>query len=198
MSEDKDFILQDVEFQVSPEALVAADKARKELRSRSFSGRNPQLGKMMNCSVCELRHRVTPNAEGKFVTSCVQKFKLLHYEQEFNDETNEWGPEQKILAQAAQNTKRGILGAAQFKGKRIKVHPSKIKLLLVERTREVFADRGFSLDGDPETVNSNLKKARAIAARYIRRDRKRAKQPIKHIQQHSRRINRGLATPGSR
>jgi hypothetical protein len=72
------------------EGITAAEKALQEIRDRSFSGRNAHLGKMINCAVCGLRHR-----------------------------QNERKCEQKIVTPAA-NTTKGILGAARFKGKRLK------------------------------------------------------------------------------
>lgn len=37
--------------------IIAVEEFKKEFRNRSFSGRNAQLGKMINCAVCDLRHR---------------------------------------------------------------------------------------------------------------------------------------------
>jgi hypothetical protein len=36
---------------------IVADIALKEIRSRSFSGRHPELGKMIKCQICGTRHR---------------------------------------------------------------------------------------------------------------------------------------------
>jgi hypothetical protein len=35
----------------------AIAKFREEFENRSFSGRHPELGKMVNCKICGLRHR---------------------------------------------------------------------------------------------------------------------------------------------
>jgi hypothetical protein len=37
--------------------LIAAERFKKEFKQRSFSGRNPQLGPMIKCVQCGLRHR---------------------------------------------------------------------------------------------------------------------------------------------
>lgn len=37
--------------------IVAADEFEKARKSRSFSGRNPLLGKMIKCAKCGRRHR---------------------------------------------------------------------------------------------------------------------------------------------
>lgn len=36
---------------------IAVDTFEKEFKRRSFSGRNAQLGKMINCPLCTRRHR---------------------------------------------------------------------------------------------------------------------------------------------
>lgn len=36
---------------------VVVSNFYKELKRRSFSGRNPELGKMIKCQLCTLRHR---------------------------------------------------------------------------------------------------------------------------------------------
>lgn len=37
--------------------IIASDTFKKEFRLRSFSGRNPELDKMIKCAQCGLRHR---------------------------------------------------------------------------------------------------------------------------------------------
>ncbi len=44
----------------------AVDAFQKEFRSRSFSGRHQELGKMLNCLVCDQRHR-EPRCKQNFV-----------------------------------------------------------------------------------------------------------------------------------
>src|SRR5271163_2853913 len=39
------------------ELTIAADRFKTELTKRSFSGRNPELGPMIKCQQCGLRHR---------------------------------------------------------------------------------------------------------------------------------------------
>jgi hypothetical protein len=45
----------------------AAESALSEIRDRSFSGRHPELGRMINCQFCGLRHRAHERL-------CEQKF----------------------------------------------------------------------------------------------------------------------------
>lgn len=47
----------------------AAEDALKSIKERSFAGRNPQLGKMINCQYCGMRHR-----ENDTLLKCEQKF----------------------------------------------------------------------------------------------------------------------------
>jgi hypothetical protein len=50
-----------------PAALSAAvANFAKELKLRSFAGRNPELGKMIKCAVCRRRHRESVRCEQKF------------------------------------------------------------------------------------------------------------------------------------
>lgn len=51
---------------VPTELQKSITKVRESLASRSFSGRNPELGKMINCVFCDRRHRSIEN--------CVQRF----------------------------------------------------------------------------------------------------------------------------
>jgi hypothetical protein len=44
------------------------DKFRHDFKNKSFSGRHPELGRMINCGVCETRHRASQLCKQKFVT----------------------------------------------------------------------------------------------------------------------------------
>lgn len=52
---------------------IAVEQALEQIHSRSFAGRNPHLGKMINCAVCNLRHREnqTPKCEQSIVVELV-------------------------------------------------------------------------------------------------------------------------------
>jgi hypothetical protein len=41
--------------------ILAKEAFEKAFKQRSFSGRNPELGKMVKCSQCGLRHRESEN-----------------------------------------------------------------------------------------------------------------------------------------
>jgi hypothetical protein len=52
-------------FDVKDAVGAAIAKFRQSLLERSFSGRHPELGRMMKCQICGLRHRA--------VTECVER-----------------------------------------------------------------------------------------------------------------------------
>lgn len=93
----------------SIEGIVAAENALAAIKQRSFSGRHPELGKMIKCQVCKARHRTTVNCTVTF-TTVVDR-----------------GPNERTVPEriASQNTAKGVVGAAAFKGKRIKPHFNK-------------------------------------------------------------------------
>jgi hypothetical protein len=167
----------------SPEALVAAVKALEQIRSRSFSERHPELGKMIKCQICSHRHRSS--------IKCEQKFKELYIEEDL--ETGEKTTIYAVAAQpegteivgqisAEQPTQKQIVGAAMFKGKRLKPHINHKQLLFIERVRKLMAQ--------DETLD--LKEARATASRQLRREFSRRANGFRRVQDISRRINRGL------
>lgn len=138
-------------------------KFKLELVKRSFSGRNLHLGKMFNCRACRVRHRTSQKCEGNYVKT------------------------------ASQDTLKGIYGASGVKGKRIKPHPSKRALKLLELTRILFEDYK---DFYPE--ESAMKMARHKANCQLRKTRTNLSS-LKAAQQHvSRHINRGLLVGGAR
>jgi len=106
------------------EGMVAAVIALEEIRNRSFSGRHPELGKMLNCPVCDLRHRDS--------IKCQQKFVEL-----FIEEDIETGEKTTTYATAGK-TRFGVVGAKAFKGRRLKPHLSKRKLQFVELVRSML------------------------------------------------------------
>lgn len=143
---------------LSPKQIQAA---LQEIKTRSFSGRNPQYGKMINCH-CGHRHREF-DAYTKYIVdldtgirtketvvlrpACEQKFAK-------DPEGNE-----RNLARMTQ-TKNTVLGARMFKGKRIKPHLNKRKLRFVEIVRNLLPD---------EYTQEDMEQARRTAARQLSR-----------------------------
>src|SRR6266404_7287931 len=78
------------------------------IQDRSFSGRNPELGKMVNCRVCGTRHRLNER-------KCEQKFtySVGDYEYFREDEKGDLVPAYRTAMQPDEKpTKRQVQGAA--------------------------------------------------------------------------------------
>jgi hypothetical protein len=181
-------------FKISEELRKVIDAALNKIKGRSFSGRNPELGKMFKCQACGLRHR------GK---QCEQVFtyKVKDYEYFREDENGLLVPDFRTAVRPDEKpTKRQVMGAAAFKKKRYHPHPSKIKLLLIEYTRAAFTAAGFPTeraenelpDDFKAAFEKNLQRARVLAARRIRRERELRDRDVRRHQDQSRRINAGL------
>jgi hypothetical protein len=89
-------------------------------------------------------------------------------------------------------TMKQLMGAAAFNKKRFHPHPSKIKLLLIDYTREAFTALGFPLDDTAADFEKNLQRARVVAARRIRKERRLRTRATNRQADKSHRINRGL------
>jgi hypothetical protein len=123
----------------------AIKKFREDFKNRSFAERHVELGKMINCQICGLRHRSSQKCE------------------------------QRISTPAASNTRKGVYGAAIFAKKRIHVHHSKKSLQLVQLTQELFSKYYENQIKDPQKAMIAARgEARATLLRN-RRDKKRKK-----------------------
>jgi hypothetical protein len=128
----------------------AADDAVKAIKGKSFSGRHPELGKMIKCQVCRTRHRSAK--------VCTQKFAQGRYD--LRD------PKPLLIAGETAETRpvppktgiKVVLGAQVFKGKRIKPHFNK-------RANE-FIQLVYTLVPD-EYTHEELEKARNKAKRIL-------------------------------
>jgi hypothetical protein len=187
-------------FVITPELQAAMDAAIAAVKNRTYAGRNPQLGKMFNCAVCRSRHR-------KNEIACVQVFtnRVDHdnYELLKDDENGNLVPDYRTCAREGERpTQRQVVGAAAFNKKRFHPHPSKGKLLFIERTREIFLalDFPFQREEDAketkeefnETFQKNLQRARVLAARELRSERHLRTRAKNRQADKARRINKGL------
>jgi hypothetical protein len=139
-------------FNVSEEVQKAVDAALSAITHRSYSERHPELGRMFKCQVCKLRHRGTP---------CEQVFtsRIGDYEYYREDEKGELVLDFRTAVRPDEPpTKRQIIGAAAFKGKRLKPPLNK-------RANE-FVQLVYSLIPD-EYTKEELQKARKRAARIL-------------------------------
>jgi hypothetical protein len=139
--------------------LVASVLALEEIKRRSFSGRHPELGKMIKCQVCQKRHRSSVKCEQKFVELWIEE------DLETGEKTTVYataaqpkGTEIPHQISAQQPTLKQAIGAAALKGKRQKPHPNKRNLQLIEQVRVLLPD---------EYDENDLKKARTRARRIL-------------------------------
>lgn len=218
---------ENVPFVASPELLEAAKAAVAAVQARPSGQRHP-MGKMVNCPVCEERHREVGQTAfvehfdptGKktvtveqITARCLQKFTgnygsakdgyQMLKEVEDEDDSVKLVPALRTFGEdGTRPTIRQIVGAPRkqgFSANRIKKHHSKMKLLFIEETRKAFADLGFDIgESDKEKHGKNLQAARELAGKRIRAAHKTAKTVRRSRSEHSRRINTGLENNGSR
>lgn len=151
---------------------IAVEAALKAVRSRSFSGRHPELGKMIKCPICNRRHR------SSIVCKAV-------YAKDKNGQP----------MMASQRTRRGVYGAKAFDKQRFHLHPNKNNLQLVQRTQELYPQHEPYLGQDPQAC---MESAREQATEQLTEKRRKARRAARRRAQFSRRINLGLLPPGSR
>src|SRR5271156_3385201 len=150
-----------IPFVPSDEVLTAAKDAIATIQARPSGKRHP-FGKMIHCHVCGRRHREVgettfvehrdptgkkTTAVEQITTKCVQKFtnivngfELLK-EVEDVDGNKSLVPDLRTFGTDGERpTLKQVMGSKSVAGKRIKAHPSKMKLLFIEKTREAFDD----------------------------------------------------------
>lgn len=151
----------------------AIEGFRARFEQRSFSERNPELGRMLKCQICLTRHRSSKVCRQKFATG-----------------THDPRPEgEKKLLVASQATIKGVWGALGFAKKRRSSHHSHRMLRLVQLTQDLFPKYYPGQINDPEKA---MKAARGEAHAILRRGYVKVRQGVVARQQESRRINRSL------
>ena len=140
----------------------AVQKAQQVLSKRTYSGRNPQLGRMIKCAFCSRRHRETLVVGGQ-VYICAQQF-----------------------AKDEDGNERKNLGGPKGKGRRLS-HPSKLNLQLVQRTQELYPYNQPYIN-DPV---SNMQESHTQAQRELKQERAQRAKVKRDQQKKSRKINRG-------
>lgn len=164
----------------------AVFEALAEIRSRSYSGRNPSLGKMLNCSICGNRHREVRMFDGK-VYRCELKYaKGSRYDMLPEDQKKPMILEPTTIKQ--------LLGAQRFAKKRKFPHHSKHDLQLVQRTQQLYPQHERFLS-EPVEI---MKEARNQARRELKKERFLENKFRRRQTDISRRINLGLEKPGMR
>jgi hypothetical protein len=176
------------EFIASIELQAAVDKALASIGNLSYSERHPELGKMFKCHICSTRHR-------KNEKKCEQVFtySIGDYEYFREDDKGELVPDYRTCMRPDEKPTRGqVMGRQSYAKKRLKPHYSRIKLILIQKTREVFESLHFLLDGSKESFEANLQRSRVLAARDIREEREASDRAARRRADVSKRINKGL------
>jgi hypothetical protein len=149
---------------------AAAERFRKEFAERSFSGRHEELGKMINCRLCGRRHR-----EGDPLV----KDSTAHNNRHLLDVPSRY---------------------VAFKKQRINPHHNDRIRRFGRLTKKIFDEDiapYFHAD-TPEEQENLVRRAQRRAARILRRFWITPRLARKHMQDVSRRVNRGLLPGGSR
>jgi hypothetical protein len=166
----------------------------KEHFAKSYSERNPEIGKMVNCSHpgCAHPHRHRASLKHDDLVYSTPRYEL-------DEETGLPKAEDEKRILIAPPTRNGIVGAAAFKGKRIRPHLHPRTLEAKQRTDDMFAeDVAFAESLPAPNFQPDITQCVREAIKCINnRIRKAAKKARKQAQL-SRRINLGLAVPGSR
>lgn len=170
---------------------LATIKFAQEHHAKSFSERNPELGRMINCShpgCTTHRHRATVVHEDLV-------YATPHYD--LDEETGLQKPQEEKRILIAAQTRKGILGAARFAHQRFHPHRHPRTLEVAQLTKELFAvDEEFaeSFPNYQPDITQSVREAINIVNTRLRRKVKRARKQT----QLSRRINAGLTRPGAR
>ena len=183
----------------SPELKKQIADALAAIRSKSFTDRNPYLGKMINCYVCGNRHYSSKVCEPVYATHD------RHGDPYFEDESPLVIDPRNATDPIVQ--RNAIFGASPFKGKRILPHRHPVTLEILNRAYETFDEHvefliemnaifGLSegeIEEQPD-MTVHVRNARAFVFDRIDRKTRKAQRQA----DISRRINRGLAKPGAR
>jgi hypothetical protein len=161
----------------TPEQVAkAVSEFAESFASRSFSQRHPELGRMLNCAVCSLRHRSSQICHQRHVVQLVPPDGLTGL------------------------TRFQVMGRAAFAKKRINPHYSKKRQQLLQRTIELYPlHEGMYASTEKYSAELVAMHAARREARESLEKMRAEKRSIRQSAKHrSRRINRGLIQGNSR
>lgn len=152
----------------------AVEEFEAERAAKTFSGRHPELGKMIQCPVCDRRHQSSH--------TCIPVYAASKTEEEFDGEN--WIP--RILM-ASDKTRKGVYGASRFKRQRILKHRNARSLRILDRATQLFRT-----DYNPFYNDENVagKMALSRAMNEIRKENKERRRKLLKITKASRKQNR--------
>ena len=190
-----------IRISVQSQDILAINKAIADavntLRAKSYAGRNPSLGRMIKCAVCGNRHYSSKACEPRYATHD------RHGDPYFEDGSplviNVEDIDNPIVERHQRQIQRAIFGVAAFAKKRLNPHLHPRVNEILHRANEGFneetkTNESFGLNHYQPDVTEHVRAAKNIVLE--RRDRKSRK--AQKQADISRRINRGLALPGSR
>lgn len=141
------------------ESVIAAEKALKAIRERSYSERHPELGKMIKCQICQTRHRQNErNCQQVFAekwTVDTDGNKVYTGDQLIAGRTPET---ETVLEEKKVNLTYGTPQRKNFSKPRRNPHPNKRNLLFIELVRKYTPD---------EYTQADLEKARRRATKEL-------------------------------
>ena len=180
---------------IDPVLRQAATEFEKQRAGKSFSERYPELGKMINCYVCGLRHRAAKVCTPVYATSKTETVEA------------EDGSIVPAPMMASQLTRKGVYGAKQFARQRILKHRNRWSLMVLDRATQYYRkEMSFypsivvdKEDATDEEKKSNQefrdkigKQALSRALNILRAARTARRRTLFKITRESRRINRGV------
>jgi hypothetical protein len=144
--------------ETTPFAERAVSNALHKIHNRSFSDRHPELGKMINCVHCDLRHRESER-------NCQQQFAhrwiVVDGEKVYTDEQLIAGKTPETETVLIEKKLRLFVGAKPFKGKRKNPPLNKRQNLFVQLVHSLVPN---------EYTQEDLRKARTQAKFILARD----------------------------
>ena len=179
---------------IDPVLRQAAAEFEKQHAGKSFSERYPELGKMINCYVCGLRHRAAKVCTPVYATSKTETVEA------------EDGSIVPAPMMASQLTRKGVYGAEHCKGRILK-HRNRWGLMVLDRATQYYRkEMSFypSIAADKEDATAEEKKsnqefrdkigkqALSRALNILRAARTARRRTLFKITRESRRINRGI------
>lgn len=164
----------------------AIARFREEYVHKSFSQRHPELGRMVNCRACNLRHRTSEPCHKFFALSkrnpdiinatraivdC-EWCKTKHRGHEYCPSELALVPTEERISLVSGQTRKGVLGAAMFAKKRFFPHHSQRLLQLVELTKKLFPKYEAQITDPEKAMHAARGEAVKVLFRRIRAKRK--------------------------
>ena len=173
----------ETKLQITSEVEKEIAQFREKFKEKSYSGRHPELGKMVNCPFCDRRHRNS--------IACFQIFA----KESISIGRNDLCPcgSKKKFKKCCVSIDNGVelvaTGRGHGKG-RLTPHWNRRSLELVDLTRQLIPTYPEILNKEGK-LEPDVKKARSRALNILRKKWHQQSSKIQRQKKLSRRINRG-------